>query len=53
MAKATPLCDTVTDRQLLSVPCRSEVVAVRDRWSGLERRTAARRRDRTTRERER
>jgi hypothetical protein len=34
------------------VPCRSEVVAVRGRWSGLERRAAARRRGLTTRERE-
>ena len=34
------------------MPCRSEVVAVRDRWSGLERRTAARHRDRMTRERD-
>jgi hypothetical protein len=40
------------DRQLRSVPCRSEVVAVRDWWLGLERRAAARRRGRTTRERE-
>jgi hypothetical protein len=35
------------DRQLHSVPCRSEVVAVRDQWLGLERRAAARRRGRT------
>jgi hypothetical protein len=35
------------DRQLRSMPCRSEVVAVRDQWLGFERRAAAGCRGRT------